>query len=172
MSTRLIHAVATALAADGMRAVRFDVRGAGRSEGRHGDGRGAADDAAAVLAALLAEAGRPVALVGFSFGGAVALRLAATHADIERLVCIATPVRLGDEDLAPLEDAAHVQIPVFLVHGTRDTLVSRADADELAAALPAAPQWHVVDGADHFLTAEHVPRAVDAVRRALAAGRS
>lgn len=169
MGTRLVHALATTLAADGMRAVRFDYRGVGRSEGTYGRGIGEAADAAAVLERLHDDTGRPVRLVGFSFGGAVAIRVAAEQAArTEWLVCIATPAALRDADLRPAEDAARVHTRVHLIHGTADDVVPMAQAEALAAAFPAPPRWHRIEGADHFLNPEHVPRAVAAVRRALA----
>ncbi|HJQ93941.1 MAG TPA: hypothetical protein VJ874_06625, partial [Candidatus Thermoplasmatota archaeon] len=59
MGSRLVYDLAVGLAEDGWRAVRFDFRGAGRSEGAYGEGLGEADDTLAVLAAAEADAGRP-----------------------------------------------------------------------------------------------------------------
>lgn len=167
MGTRLVYDLAKALAEEGWRAVRFDFRGVGRSAGSYDRGPGEVEDALAVHAALQDQAGRPPALVGFSFGGAVTVCMAAQR-DAPVAVCIATPARVRDADLDPVADAARVACPVHLVYGTADELVSRADAQALAEAFPTTPKWHVLQGADHFLTPTHIPRAVDAVRAALA----
>lgn len=166
MGTRLVYELAKALAEDGRRAVRFDFRGVGRSEGRYDRGRGETEDARAVMTALRDEARQPPAVVGFSFGGAVAVRMACQEG-ASRLVCIATPSTVRDSDLRPLEDAPSVKCPTHLVYGSEDELVSRESAEQLAAAFSVRPRWHVLGGADHFLTPTHVPRAVAAVRAAL-----
>src|SRR5687768_18191874 len=91
MGSRLVFDLAVGLAADGWRAVRFDFRGVGRSAGSYGDGLGETEDAVAVLAAVeAASGGRKPALVGYSFGGAVACRTAAQHpAAAARVVLVA-----------------------------------------------------------------------------------
>ncbi len=166
MGTRLIYQLAKALAEDGFRVVRFDFRGVGRSAGEYDRGVGETDDALAVHDALREESGSEPAVVGFSFGGGVATKVAAAR-NPPALVCIATPHTLRDSDLPFTHDAPDVRCPVHLVFGDRDELVSRESAEALAAAFP-SPQWHVLGGADHFLTPTHVPRAVETVQRILA----
>lgn len=166
MGTRLVYGLAEALAADGYRAVRFDFRGVGRSEGGYDRGDGETQDALAVRDALAEAAGRAPAVVGFSFGGAVAVRVAAAR-DAPLLVCIATPAQVRDSDLDAVQDAARVACPVHLVYGSRDGLVTRQQAETLADAFPGTPHWHVLGGADHFLTPDHLERAVAAVQDAL-----
>lgn len=166
MGTRLVYDLAKALAGDGYRVVRFDFRGVGRSDGDYERGAGETEDALTVRDALAEASGRPPAVVGFSFGGAVAVRVAATR-QTPVLVCIATPAQVRDSDLDAAAAAADVSCPVHLVYGSKDELVSRDQAEALAAGFPTTPQWHVLGGADHFLTPEHLDRAVGAVRDAL-----
>lgn len=81
--------VAALLAAD-VRVVSVDARGHGRSP--RGDGpltiARMADDVAAVLAAVPAPDGGPVAVVGYSDGGNVALMLALRHPDVVRALVV------------------------------------------------------------------------------------
>ncbi len=164
----MVHDAAVAVADAGGRAVRFDFRGVGRSEGSWGDGVGETEDAVAVFDAVAAESGRPPAVVGYSFGGAVACRLAALRRP-ERLVLLATPLSPLCR-LVPLEDAPRVACPVHVVCGTRDPHVPVADAERLAAAFrpPAPVAW--VEDAGHLLAADEVRRAVPLALRALGLG--
>src|SRR5687767_7240387 len=57
MGSRLGYDLAVGLAEDGWRVVRFDFRGAGRSEGEYGEGIGETEDALGVLAAVEADTG-------------------------------------------------------------------------------------------------------------------
>ncbi|MGB0653560.1 MAG: alpha/beta hydrolase [Thermoplasmatota archaeon] len=167
MGTRLIYDLAKALAADGRRVVRFDFRGVGRSEGTYDRGNGELEDALAVYDVLAAEAGREPTVVGFSFGGAVATALAAQRRP-PLLVLVATPAAVRDSDLRPVLVAPEVACPVHFVYGSEDELVPQAAARELAGAFPRV-QWHILGGADHFLTPTHLPRSIAAVQAALAA---
>lgn len=165
MGTRLIYDLAKALSDDGYRVVRFDFRGVGRSDGDYDRGMGETEDALAVHDALREETGRDPMVIGFSFGGGIATKVAAAR-NPPKLICIATPHTLRDADLPFTEAAADVDCPVHLVYGSKDELVSRESAEALAAAFQ-GPQWHVLGGADHFLTPTHLPRAIDAVRAAM-----
>lgn len=166
MGSRLVYDVATALAADGWRAVRLDLRGVGRSEGAYGRGEGEALDAAAAWDALAAESGAPPAVVGYSFGGGVAVRVA-TLRPVARLVAIGTQPRVAESALAPIEDAPRVRCPAHLVLGDRDEFVTVAEARALAAAFHPPAAVTVVPGAGHFLEPSRNADAVAAVRAAL-----
>jgi uncharacterized protein len=91
MDNKVIQTLARVFAQLGHRAVRFNFRGVGESDGRWNEGVGEIDDALAVVAAQR-DPVLPLVLAGFSFGGYVAsqvvARLAAT-APAGRLVLIA-----------------------------------------------------------------------------------
>lgn len=168
MGSRLVYDLAVALGDAGFRAVRSDFRGVGRSEGHFDRGRGETDDAAAAWDVLLEETGQVPAVVGYSFGGGVAVALAARR-PVRHLVLVATPDEVLHSDLRPADDAARVQADADLIAGTADDLVSRASTERLAAAFhpPARLRW--LEGAGHFLEPDHIPAAVKAVLAALAA---
>jgi hypothetical protein len=139
MGSRLVYDLAVGLAAAGFRAVRFDYRGVGRSEGTYGKGDGETQDALALFDALAEETGQVPIVVGYSFGGGVAARLAGQRAP-KRLVLVATPSPLTQSTLVPADDAPKVRCPVALVFGDRDELAPVAGARALAAAFhPPAP---------------------------------
>src|SRR5687768_1985849 len=75
LDNKVAQTLARAFVQLGYRAVRFNFRGVGASEGAWDDGRGEVDDALAVIAAFR-DAALPLALGGFSFGGFVAAEAA------------------------------------------------------------------------------------------------
>lgn len=163
MGTRLVYRICDDLSDAGYLAVRFDFRGAGRSDGAYDGGDGETDDALAMWDALAREHG-PAAVVGFSFGGGVAVRVAAQR-EVPALVLVSTPAAVRDSELRPLEEAARVRCPSHVIVGTDDELVDPRDADAVRAVLGARITF--LQGADHFLTPEHHDRAVHAVSSAL-----
>ncbi len=95
----------------GYSTLRFNFRGAGRSEGDYGDGIGEQDDVRAA-AAYLSGLGKTVTdLAGYSFGAWVNLRLNPPLATVRRQVLVAPPVLFLDfapAAAAPAELAAIV----------------------------------------------------------------
>lgn len=168
MGSRLVYDLAVGLAEAGFRALRFDYRGVGRSEGKYGNGEGEADDASAVFDGLRNETGRAPVVVGYSFGGAVACHLAASR-PVARLVLVATPLHLVHTNLAPIDDAKKVAADVTVVAGERDDLAPPDDARRLAAAFVPAARIVILPRAGHFLEPSHNPAALAAVLAALGA---
>jgi alpha/beta superfamily hydrolase len=127
----------------GYRAVRFNFRGVGASEGRWDEGRGEIDDALAVIAGER-DAALPLALAGFSFGAYVASqaarRLADEGAAAERLVLVGPATQ--NFEVAP------VPADTIVVHGESDEVVP------LQATLDWARPQHlpviVIPGVGHF----------------------
>lgn len=102
----------------GYRAVRFNFRGTGASEGAWDEGRGEIDDAMAVIADQRDPA-MPLALAGFSFGAYVtsqaARRLAETGEAAERVVLVGPATR--NFEVAP------VPSDTIVIHGEADDVV-------------------------------------------------
>ncbi|MCA0242781.1 MAG: alpha/beta fold hydrolase [Proteobacteria bacterium] len=143
MDNKVVQTLARAFVQIGWRAVRFNFRGVGGSAGAWDHGRGEVDDALAVIEALRAPA-LPLALGGFSFGGAIATqaaaRLAAAGAPPQRLVLVAPAVVNF-----PAEPVSH---DTLLIHGETDDVVPLAAV--LDWARPQALPVTVVPGAGHF----------------------
>ncbi|HEX2012928.1 MAG TPA: alpha/beta fold hydrolase [Roseateles sp.] len=142
MDNKVVQTLARAFVQLGYRAVRFNFRGIGRSEGGWDEGRGEVDDALAVIASHR-EAGLPLALAGFSFGGYVASRVAARLPEGERAERL---VLVGPA--ASRFDMAAVPADTLVVHGEVDDVVPLAAV--LDWARPQALPVTVVPGVGHF----------------------
>jgi uncharacterized protein len=150
LDNKVVYTLARAFQQRGAPAVRFNFRGVGESVGSHDEGRGEAADALAVI-----DWGRrrwpdaAVWLAGFSFGGAVAVRIAA-QAKAARLVAVAPGI-----DRLEAAGAAPPLCPWLIVQGDADDVVPPETVLSWARALEAAPgvrppQVEVLRGAGHF----------------------
>ena len=146
MEHKVVQTLARAFVQLGLRAVRFNYRGVGASEGAWDEGRGEVDDALAVIAAYREPAGpgaAPLVLGGFSFGGYVAAAAASRLPEGEkaaRLVLIAPSTEKQDVPAVPSD--------TVVVHGEADELVPLAAT--LDWARPHSLPVVVVPGAGHF----------------------
>ncbi|MES2089803.1 MAG: alpha/beta fold hydrolase [Pseudomonadota bacterium] len=154
MDNKVVHTVARAFVLAGWRAVRFNFRGVGRSEGVWDEGVGEVDDLLAVLATERSDPtllGKPVALAGFSFGGFVA---ASAYARLAQ-ASAADPSAAGlPQELVLISPAtSRYSVPPVPVH----TLVVEGEQDDvvpldsiLAWARPQALPVTVIPGTGHF----------------------
>jgi len=126
----------------GFRAVRFNFRGVGASQGIWDEGAGEIDDALAVIGAFR-EADRPFMLAGFSFGAYVASQAAARLPDDskpQRLVLVGPSTQK--------QVMAAVPADTVVVHGEIDEVVPLAAT--LDWARPQALPVIVLPGVGHF----------------------
>ena len=145
MDNKVTHVIARSMTECGAPAFRFNFRGVGTSAGTFDNGRGEADD----LAAVVAEGRRrfPSAalwLGGFSFGAFVALRGAAVLAPA-KLVAVAPPVSRFE-----LGEIAHPDCDWMLAQGDADDVVPPDAVLAWAAGQPRKPRLHVLAGAGHY----------------------
>lgn len=142
MDNKVVQTLARAFVQLGYRAVRFNFRGIGASEGAWDEGRGEVDDALAVIAALR-EPGLPLALAGFSFGGYVAAQAAGrlpADAPAERLVLVGPATSRFATAAVPAD--------TLVVHGEADDVVPLSAV--LDWARPQSLPVTVVPGVGHF----------------------
>lgn len=148
------HIVETcdALAAAGVAALRFAYRDHEPPRMTLASGL---EDASGAIRLLKAHPAVPdrLAVVGFSFGGAVAALAAGRDSRLRAAVLAAAPTRFGDEPRwKPLPELTKTRARVLLLWGTRDTQVSFDHVERYADVLR---QAHVtsrverIEGADH-----------------------
>ena len=142
MDNKVVQTLARAFVQLGYRTVRFNFRGIGASAGGWDEGRGEVDDALAVVGAFR-EAGLPLVLAGFSFGGYVASRAALrlpADAPAERLVLVGPATSRFDTAAVPAD--------TLVIHGETDDVVPLAAV--LDWARPQSLPVVVVPGVGHF----------------------
>ncbi len=168
MHNKVVYRAAKAALASGAVVLRFNFRGAGKSQGTYDAGRGERDDARAALDEL----GRrfphlPVAMMGFSFGSAVALAVGASEARAQWLVGLGLPVE--STDFSFLADCPK---PKLIVQGTLDQFGPREKLQEVFDGFAPPKELRWVEGVDHFFTGklEEVEGAVEEFLQRVAVG--
>jgi hypothetical protein len=160
MHNKVVFQAAKALHRRGIPVLRFNFRGTGQSEGEHDKGRGERDDVRAGLDFLAAEfPGRPIVLVGFSFGSWVGLAVGCEDERVSDLIGLGIPV--NSVSLSYLRDCGK---PKLFIQGGSDQFGSRENVNELFDMLPEPKKLVIVEQADHFFTGklEHMTAAIGA----------
>lgn len=142
LDNKVAQTLARAFMQLGYRAVRFNFRGVGASEGEFDEGRGETDDALAVIAAHRDPA-LPLVLAGFSFGAYVASQAAQRLPDdakAERLVLIGPSTQKQQMPAVPEG--------TLVIHGELDDVVPLSATFDWAR--PQALPVTVIPGAGHF----------------------
>lgn len=145
MDNKVVQTLARAFVQCGWRALRFNFRGVGETQGEHDEGRGEAQDMLAVVEQCAPEG--PLALAGFSFGAFVmshALQSLWPARAVGPLVFVGAAA--SRFDLAPVPAELHEQ--TLVIHGETDDTVPLAAVMDWARAqvLPVT----VVPGGSHF----------------------
>lgn len=167
MDNKVVQTLARAFVQCGWRAVRFNFRGVGATEGTHDAGRGELDDLMAMIDhATAGSPTAPLALAGFSFGSFVVSHAVAAlgpQRAPERLVLIGTAA--SRFTVAPVPHELHAR--TLVVHGEHDDTVPLADVMNWAR--PQTLPVTVVPGGSHFFHGQ-LPLLRNLVARHLAAG--
>jgi alpha/beta superfamily hydrolase len=139
LDNKVVQTLARAFVQLGYRAVRFNFRGVGASQGEWDEGRGEIDDALAVVQSQR-DAALPLVLGGFSFGGYVASVAAQRATPVQRIVLIAPAV--ANFPVAPVSQDS------IVVHGEADDVVPLSVVFDWAR--PQSLPVTVIPGAGHF----------------------
>ena len=154
MQNKVVQTLAKAFVQNGWRAVRFNFRGVGGSEGIYDEGRGELEDLMHVIAqsqslALQGSAptGSALALAGFSFGAFVASQAVAQMADnpnLDKVVLVGTAA--SNFSVAPVPQELHEK--TLVVHGEVDDTVPLSSVMDWAR--PQSLPVTVIPGVAHF----------------------
>lgn len=145
LHNKVVHRVAATLHELGAAVLRFNFRGAGKSEGVHDEGRGELEDARAALRWMQERfPGTRLWLAGFSFGSWIAARLAAAE-PVERVILVSPPVQRS-------EFSVMRESPVWklVVQGTHDTVCPPEALEPEFAAWREPKRLILVPEASHF----------------------
>jgi hypothetical protein len=148
MNNNVVMGICYSLARVGIASLRFNFRGVGRSQGTYDEGRGELDDALEALKFLASQEGIEqdnVGLAGYSFGAAVAMKVAFQD-DLPKALAVVARARVDPEN----DLGRRPSLPMLFVVGDRDRLMPSDQFEELVARLTTPPEMRVVPGADHF----------------------
>lgn len=129
----------------GLRTVRFNFRGVGKSQGSFDGGKGETDDLLAIASWVKTQYPKDkLWLAGFSFGSYVATR-AATQLSIAQLISVAPPViNFNFSELPP------ITCSWLIVQGEQDEIVSPEAVFAWIDTLNPPPTVIRMPGASHF----------------------
>ena len=156
MNAPLLNAISAGLVERGWAVLRFNFRGIGGSEGASSIGIDEIADAkAAIAAARSHRPDLPVAIGGWSFGAAVAGRVAAKEEGLAAYVAIAPAVseKPGITAGLPAPDEVRLAMPALVIVGANDELVDPSAARAWAEAVGA--RYIEMKGANHFFWAKY-----------------
>jgi len=149
MHFKVIFRAAKALQAKDVAVLRFNFRGVGRSEGVHDQGAGEQDDVRAALDEMERRLpGLPLVLGGFSFGSAMAARVAIDDARVKAVLIMGFPITRVDSSA----NLARIRPPRLFVQGGDDEFGPGPAIRALVSPLPEPKRLVVIEGADHFFT--------------------
>ena len=157
MNAPLLVALRDRLVGEGWAVVRFNFRGIGSSEGEPSTGEAEVADAEGALD--LARERFPhatLAIGGWSFGAAVAIRTMDAHEEIEVGVAIAPAVKPREDITAGLPEPSEVSLnsPLLFVCAVNDDLVAIEDCRAWADGVGSVDLVEV-RGANHFFWAKY-----------------
>jgi alpha/beta superfamily hydrolase len=148
----------------GLTTLRFNFRGVGESEGEHDDARGEVDDVGAAVAWLRASVpGKPLLLVGYSFGSRCVVSYADKDPTIAGVVAIGFPIRIW-----AFHDIETLGRPFAAVQGTRDEFGPIHEVEAVLARMSPPGVLYKIEGAPHLFPGR-APEAAAQVVRAIEA---
>ena len=156
MNAPLLVTVAEELVRRDWNVLRFNFRGIGDSEGDPSTGTAEVADAEGAVQFMRSRfPDMPVAIAGWSFGAAVATRVAAADDALAALVAIAPAVKRkpGITDGLPPAASIDLKVPALIVCAAHDELVEIDDCRGWAET--AKTELHVMPGANHFFWAKY-----------------
>ena len=155
MNAPLLTALTDDMSRRGWAVLRFNFRGIGDSEGQPGTGVDEVADAAGAISEAQKRWDSPIAIAGWSFGGAVAIRTAMETPGLAGAVGIAPAVKEKPGTTAGLPEPGEVRLtcPLLVVCGTNDELVDPEAARGWTSA--AGGRYLEMKGANHFFWAKY-----------------
>ncbi|GMQ97730.1 MAG: alpha/beta hydrolase [Acidimicrobiia bacterium] len=160
MRTPILHEIKKHALVSGLAVLRFNFRGVGASTGSFDNGEGEVQDVAAAMSRADSLDHSPIALSGWSFGAAIALRWQASSGSRATYVGIAPPVGNTLIPDLPTADEFEPARRKFIV-GARDQLVDVGALTAYAGSIGATID--VYPSSDHFFLSRRERLAQDVV---------
>ena len=148
MHNHVTYRIARAFRDQQVAALRFNFRGVGRSTSTYGEGTGELEDARSALDFLEKQyAGSPLFAAGFSFGGRIALQLAAAEPRVVKVLAAGLAVALYDYSFVK-----QLHKPIAFIQSEKDQYGALPEVEALVAQIPPPRELFVVPGSDHLCT--------------------
>jgi alpha/beta superfamily hydrolase len=145
MNNHVVSIICRAYARRGVTTLRFNFRGAGRSQGRYDEGRGEQNDVRAAADFLANSGAGQVDLAGYSFGAWVSALATTAGLQAQRLIMVSPPVAFVD--FSTIAALPNLQL---VVTGSRDDIAPPALIKRHLQKWRPQLQLNIIDGADHF----------------------
>ncbi len=148
MDNKVVTTLMRAFNDCGVTVWRFNFRGVGRSEGVHNEGPGEVRDALQVVNTALSDAAPllPVFIAGFSFGGAVMLRVQTQLGVTRPMHCALIAPAMWQRFSG--ETPPNVALSSLIVHGDKDDTVALEEV--MTWARPQGLPVTVIPDGEHF----------------------
>ena len=145
MQNHVVEIICRAYVRNGFTTLRFNFRGAGRSQGRYDEGRGEQHDVRAAVAFLKDSGIGQVDLAGYSFGAWVNALAAVGGLQTEKMLMVSPPIAFIDfSDIAALPNLQ------LVVAGSRDDFAPASQLQQRVPLWNPTAVLEIIDGGDHF----------------------
>ena len=147
MDNHVVKAICLAYARSGYTTLRFNFRGAGRSQGQYDEGRGEQDDVRAAVALLKDRGMVQIDLAGYSFGAWVNALAVTGGLAAMRLIMVSPPVAFLD--FSAVTSLPNLQL---VVTGSRDDFGPAEKVQRIMPQWNPAAPLEIIEGCDHFFS--------------------
>jgi len=145
MHNHVVEAVLEVYRSRGYSTLRFNFRGAGRSQGAHDQGQGEQEDVASALAFMNSLGKKAIDLAGYSFGAWVNARGIEKYHSARRLVMVSPPVTFMDFGFIKAESRIGL-----VVTGSLDEIADPLQVERLIPGWNPEALLRIIPDADHF----------------------
>ena len=145
MHNHVVEAVLEVYRSRGYSTLRFNFRGAGRSQGTHDRGQGEQVDIASALAFMTSLGKKGIDLAGYSFGAWVNARGIEKYHSVRRLVMVSPPVTFMDFGFLKAESRIGL-----VVTGSLDEIADPLQVERLIPGWNPEALLRIIPDADHF----------------------
>jgi uncharacterized protein len=145
MDNNVVTAICSALTKDSIATLRFNFRGVGNSGGKYNEGIGEQEDVRAALdfiSQLPEIDNKRIGLVGYSFGGLMALSVAIGDSRVKQLALISPALKEKGWN-----QFKAYKMPKLVLIGDADNMVPFRSFQHLFGE---TRQYQIIAGADHF----------------------
>jgi alpha/beta superfamily hydrolase len=149
MHNKVVYHAAKALNGFGFPVLRFNFRGAGLSEGEHGQGKAEVEDVRVALEWMKSKFHLPLIFAGFSFGASTGLRACCPDPEVRYLISLGTPIAAEGRTYA-YRFLAECTKPKLFISGDRDQYGPLDGLQRVFDIASDPKKLVIVPHADHF----------------------